>query len=757
MAYILDAACLCNTGRVRKNNEDNFYFDGRCLDVENNGLRTPLVMKKPLRQGLCVAVFDGMGGENFGEYASFAAAECMQSLIRRQKDGYTPDRKSLNQICVTINDAVVAKQRELCTERMGSTLVGLYFARGMVYSFNLGDSRAYRLRDGEFLQISEDHVEKREGKSSRKAPLTQHLGINPEDFLIEPSIAKDELRPGDQFLLCSDGLTDMLTNLEIDAIMTDAPSCEECARRLVEAALEHGGRDNVTVIVGRISDDGTPEEPVRSERGETVGVMAAATREAEAPGAAQASAPVWKRIPKRAWLGAAIGAAGLALLLLIGFFTIHKWTPATCTEPETCTICGKTRGEALGHDWSEPTCTEPGICKVCGAEGAPALGHDYKAATCTEPEICIVCGADGAPALGHDWTPATFLEAAVCRRCGEIDPSGPKQYDSSPYTADRVREEAQRAADDPTIEYSMTSPDGTQLEVPKDEEFLDFPRKMVLNAGSSAFFDFLPTPGTGHGALGHGSTGEIVLIVATRVSKEELDENANPVSTGEPGENGDPVIYYFTVATDGRAGWNRRTSFFCCEHVGCNGYHEWHQATCVMPESCSKCGATRGDLGEHDYSKATCQKPETCKYCGATKGGPDPNAHVWQFVGCEEQEVCAHCGAKGSVSHHQFVRTECEKPMQCSVCGAEGPVAEHDWKVTETKKATCTENGEVTYSCSFCLAKKTETEDANGHNWEWKDGNQGPGYWECSICHDKRFTFARPDPFSRVSIIVREQ
>lgn len=251
MAYILDAACGCNTGKIRKNNEDNFFFDGRCLEADNSGLKHPVTMTKTLRRELCVAIFDGMGGENFGEVASFAAADCMQYTTRKLKDYFIPERKFLNSLCMKINDAVVAKQQELCTERMGSTMVALYFSHGYVYVCNLGDSRAYRLRDGEFLQLSVDHLEKRE-QTRKKAPLTQHLGISPENFLIEPYIAKGELKRGDQYLLCSDGLTDMLTNLEIDGIMSSTESAEDCVKKLIDAALEKGGKDNVTAIVCRI-------------------------------------------------------------------------------------------------------------------------------------------------------------------------------------------------------------------------------------------------------------------------------------------------------------------------------------------------------------------------------------------------------------------------------------------------------------------------------------------------------------------------
>lgn len=253
MGFSIEAACCCHTGKVRKNNEDNFYFDGKCLEVENNGLRNPAYIDASVKRGLCYAVFDGMGGENFGEIASFAAARQMQQTERTLGDYLIPEKKYLIRLSLQLNEAVLQAKREQCTDRMGTTMVALYFSGRYVYVCNIGDSRAYRLRDGEFLQISEDHVESRPGREHKKAPLTQHLGINPEDMLIEPYIAKGELRKGDMYLLCSDGLTDMLSNLEISCLMHDSISIDECASQLIQAALEKGGRDNITVIVCKIN------------------------------------------------------------------------------------------------------------------------------------------------------------------------------------------------------------------------------------------------------------------------------------------------------------------------------------------------------------------------------------------------------------------------------------------------------------------------------------------------------------------------
>lgn len=252
MGFMIEAACGCNIGKIRKNNEDNFYFDGKCLEVENDGLKNPVSLDMPLKHGLCFAVFDGMGGENFGEIASFTAAREMQQMDRKFADYFVSERQYLNRITMQMNDAVVGAAREQKTDRMGSTMAVLYFSARSVYVCNLRDSRAYRFRDGEFLQISKDHVENRPGKSEKKAALSQHLGIDPEEMMIEPYIAKGELKRGDQYLLCSDGLTDMLTNFEIADFMRQSEDTDECAQELIKAALEKGGRDNVTVIVCKI-------------------------------------------------------------------------------------------------------------------------------------------------------------------------------------------------------------------------------------------------------------------------------------------------------------------------------------------------------------------------------------------------------------------------------------------------------------------------------------------------------------------------
>ncbi|MCD7821395.1 MAG: hypothetical protein LUG64_04205 [Clostridiales bacterium] len=97
----------------------------------------------------------------------------------------------------------------------------------------------------------------------------------------------------------------------------------------------------------------------------------------------------------------------------------HTWVDATCTEPQTCSECGKTEGEALGHTWVDATCTAPKTCSVCGETEGEALGHTWVDATCTEPKTCSVCGETEGEALGHTISEWTVSKEATCSEEGE--------------------------------------------------------------------------------------------------------------------------------------------------------------------------------------------------------------------------------------------------------------------------------------------------------------------------------------------------
>lgn len=258
MAFRIEAACGCNVGRRRAGNEDNFYFDGRILPRDNDGLRTAAGMEEVLKRELCYGVFDGMGGENYGEEASYLAAETAKGSAKRLADFLYPPKKYLTDLVEEMNGAVCRRAEELACSRMGSTAVMLYLSGRFAYVCNVGDSKAFRLRRDEFLQISRDHTDavflEEQGIRGRKPSLTQHLGIWPQEMVLEPYIAKGELQDGDQYLLCSDGLTDMVGNVDICAVMKETEDVRECVDLLIRKALENGGRDNVTAIVIRVRE-----------------------------------------------------------------------------------------------------------------------------------------------------------------------------------------------------------------------------------------------------------------------------------------------------------------------------------------------------------------------------------------------------------------------------------------------------------------------------------------------------------------------
>ena len=249
MNFTIQAACISSRGLVRRNNEDNYYFNGVCLPAVHDDSTPLLTLEHALSAPLFTAVFDGMGGENFGELASFAAADRMRALLAakpsfRDADGF------LDELCQDLNRAVVAREEELLTSRMGTTAAMILFSGDAAHVCNVGDSRIYLSRGGMLHQLSVDHVEELPpAHRSRKAPLTQHLGIPEDDFLIEPHIQSLALQRDDFFLICSDGVTDMLRDDEIAEILRCSASPSAAVLGLLDGALENGGRDNITAIV----------------------------------------------------------------------------------------------------------------------------------------------------------------------------------------------------------------------------------------------------------------------------------------------------------------------------------------------------------------------------------------------------------------------------------------------------------------------------------------------------------------------------
>ena len=253
MAYQIEYAYTCHIGKIRNNNEDNFWCCGDSLEAQNQGMSHIRSGYMKQSEYPLLAVFDGMGGESCGEMAAFLAEEACGEHFKTAKDGIRNDPEEfLNEICESMNQAICDYGRTNKINSMGTTAALLAFAEDAVYSCNLGDSRIYKSDREKFYQISQDHVL---GRSLfGKAPLTQYLGMEEENLQLEPSISRQEIKIGDRFLLCSDGITDMLSDGEIADILSRDIPVAKTVEILVDRALKKGGRDNITVVLCEIME-----------------------------------------------------------------------------------------------------------------------------------------------------------------------------------------------------------------------------------------------------------------------------------------------------------------------------------------------------------------------------------------------------------------------------------------------------------------------------------------------------------------------
>ena len=253
----LSYALCFDVGKVRSNNEDNFYCDGLIRSDVSQNADFQTGSAKASR--FLAAVCDGMGGEACGELASLLAVQHLAPCaLSDAAEWAVSDLQAAN-------DAICLTARAGGGQPMGSTATLLYIDRDTAIPVNVGDSRIYLLRDGCLQQLTTDHCKSERlvslglltPEQARSHPskheLTQYLGIPRTEMLLEPQIgAPLPLRPGDTFLLCSDGLTDMVDDAAIAHTLISSGSAGKMAQSLVQQALAAGGRDNVTVLVVQV-------------------------------------------------------------------------------------------------------------------------------------------------------------------------------------------------------------------------------------------------------------------------------------------------------------------------------------------------------------------------------------------------------------------------------------------------------------------------------------------------------------------------
>jgi len=240
MGYQIYYRCLSHTGLLRESNQDNLLCRETFLPCLHDGTEEPLCGTLTDRESALFAVFDGMGGASQGEVASWLAAKTAAQW-RMEADPVA----MLDALCQKANVEVCDYVQEQQLASMGTTAAMLLCHKHGLVLCNLGDSRIYRLSAQGLEQVSQDHTAP--PRPGGKAPLSQYLGIPPQKLRLQPSFARGGYQDGDVYLLCTDGLTDMVGVGEIEEILRTAPQTE-AADRLLQRALEHGGRDNVTLV-----------------------------------------------------------------------------------------------------------------------------------------------------------------------------------------------------------------------------------------------------------------------------------------------------------------------------------------------------------------------------------------------------------------------------------------------------------------------------------------------------------------------------
>lgn len=235
----MQANAKTDIGRVRSMNQDAYF-----CSVDPVGSLPNLFI-----------VADGMGGHKAGDYASTNSIDCFVNFVRNTKE--TRPIQIIDQGIVAVNKAIFSKSLEDSQyEGMGTTFVAACIIDRQLFAANVGDSRLY-LIGNEASQVTEDHsyvaemvkageITKEEARTHpKKNIITRAIGVSGD---VSADFFEVDLQPGDKILMCSDGLTNMLTDDEIYRIIKETP-VEDAPSVLIEKANSNGGTDNVTALV----------------------------------------------------------------------------------------------------------------------------------------------------------------------------------------------------------------------------------------------------------------------------------------------------------------------------------------------------------------------------------------------------------------------------------------------------------------------------------------------------------------------------
>ena len=277
----LDVGARSHTGHVRENNEDHFLVTriSRAMETITTSLPAGEVPDLAEEVNYLMIVADGMGGHAAGEVASRMAISALISLaldlpdwiLKVDADHAQQIEERSRKIVQEVGKMVSARgRRQPGLRGMGTTLTGARSLGRDLLITHVGDSRAYLLRAGRLHHLTRDHTyvqllvdvgeltPEDAAKSRHRHILTNALGGTSEDVQVDTDRLRIE--DADRLLLCSDGLTDLVDDATITSVLMETTDSNEACERLVQRALDAGGKDNVTVIVAAYR---LPEEAAR--------------------------------------------------------------------------------------------------------------------------------------------------------------------------------------------------------------------------------------------------------------------------------------------------------------------------------------------------------------------------------------------------------------------------------------------------------------------------------------------------------------
>jgi protein phosphatase len=268
----VDLAALSHPGKVRSTNEDYYLVARleRAMRTMFTNLSPGSVPDRSEETGYGIVVADGMDGDVGGEIASSTAVEVLVDLVLRTPDWIMRfDETSVNEALRRADQRFSALKETLIQKAkadpslsgMGTTLTLAYSLGATLAIAHVGDSRAYLFRHGVLRRLTHDQTMAdllAEVGAIRHEDVAQHpmrhvlLGaIATQGETAKPELIHLRLVDGDQLLLCTDGLTEMVSDAEIGKVLIGSTSAAEACRVLVDSALAAGGNDNVTVVLGR--------------------------------------------------------------------------------------------------------------------------------------------------------------------------------------------------------------------------------------------------------------------------------------------------------------------------------------------------------------------------------------------------------------------------------------------------------------------------------------------------------------------------